>query len=111
MAVLRATAGLDADDSLDLDLRAAPAHPHLVRELERVRHPLVCKPEHVERLRLVETNAVLEHLRAGDGEDVVGQCSVLRSGFAGRAYSSRPGDTVATPPPGGSFGRRSEPLR
>ena len=35
VAVLRAAAGLERHDPLDLDLRAAPAHPHLVRELER----------------------------------------------------------------------------
>ena len=37
VAVLRAAAGLQADDALDLDLRAAPAHPHLVGEAEQRR--------------------------------------------------------------------------
>ena len=36
MAVLGAAAGLDRHDALDLDLRAAPAQPHLVGEREQV---------------------------------------------------------------------------
>ena len=71
MAVLRATARLDADDPLDLDLRTTPPHPHMM--LERVRDPLIRKLEHGERLRLGQADSVLEHLRARDGEDVVGQ--------------------------------------
>ena len=38
MAVLRAPAGLERDDALDLDLRPAPAHPHLVGELQQRVH-------------------------------------------------------------------------
>ena len=37
VAVLGAAAGLDRDDALDLDLGAAPAHPHLVGEGEQRR--------------------------------------------------------------------------
>ena len=41
VAVLGAAAGLDRDDPLDLDGRAAPSHPHLMSQLQRLRHPLV----------------------------------------------------------------------
>ena len=44
----------------------------LVRELERIRNPRVFKPQDCERLRLVQANPALEHLRARDGQDVVG---------------------------------------
>ena len=36
VTVFRAAAGLEADDALDLDIRAAPAHPHLVRQTQQV---------------------------------------------------------------------------
>src|SRR3978361_1286743 len=39
VAVLGAAAGLQADDALDLDLRPAPAHPHLVGELKQLGQP------------------------------------------------------------------------
>ena len=39
VAVLGAAAGLDRDDPLDLHLRPAPAHPHLVRERRARRRP------------------------------------------------------------------------
>ena len=41
VAVLGAAAGLERDDALDLDLRAAPAHPHLVREREQLGEAVV----------------------------------------------------------------------
>ena len=41
VAVLRAAAGLQRDDALDLDLLAAPLHPHVVREREQVGQLLV----------------------------------------------------------------------
>src|SRR6202008_3953392 len=41
VAVLGAAAGLQADDALDLDLRPAPAHPHLVGEREQLRDPVL----------------------------------------------------------------------
>ena len=41
VAVLRAAAGLERDDALDLDLVAAPLHPHLVGQVEQLVHPLV----------------------------------------------------------------------
>ena len=65
VAVLRAAAGLHRDDALDLDLGAAPAQPHLVREREQVGQRVVGQPQHLEHLRLVEAAALLEHLRAG----------------------------------------------
>ena len=52
VAVLRAPAGLERDDALDLDLRAAPAHPHLVGQREQRVERLVGQPQHVEDLRL-----------------------------------------------------------
>ena len=54
VAVLRAAAGLERDDALDLDLRPAPAHPHLVGEREQPVEALVGQPQHLEHLRLVE---------------------------------------------------------
>jgi hypothetical protein len=59
MTVLGTAAGLDADDPLDLDLRPTPTHPHLVRELERVRHTLVRQPQNLERLRFGQANLLL----------------------------------------------------
>ena len=58
MAVLRAAAGLERDDALDLDLRAAPAHAHLVGQLEGGGQLLVGQAEHVEDAGLVEADAV-----------------------------------------------------
>ena len=69
VAVLGAAAGLQRDDALDLDLGAAPAHPHLVGEREQLveRGAVVGQPQHLEHLRLVEADAPLEHLRPGGG--------------------------------------------
>ena len=72
VAVLRAPAGLQADDPLDLDLGAAPAHPHFVGKLERVRHALLGQLKNRKRLSLAQPNATLEHLLARNGADVVG---------------------------------------
>ena len=72
VAVLGAAAGLDRDDPLDLHLRPAVAHPHLVGELERVVDALVRQPEDLEHLRLVEADAPLEDLLTGDVEDHAG---------------------------------------
>src|SRR5437763_17173577 len=71
MAVLRAPPGFYGDDALDLDLRAAPAHTHVVGEREGLGDPLVGKTQHGERLRLVKALAAPEHLIAGDVEDLV----------------------------------------
>src|SRR6185503_16080209 len=73
-----AAAGLDRDDALDLHLRSAVAHPHLVGELQRVVDPLVGQLEDLQRLRLVEADAPLEDLLTGDVEDHAG-ISSLRS--------------------------------
>ncbi len=72
VAVLGASARFDADDPLDLDVRTAPAHPHLVGECKRVAQPLVCEPQDVERLSLVEADSALEDLRPSHVEDVGG---------------------------------------
>ena len=69
MAVLRAAAGLDRDDALDLDLGAAPAHADLVRELQRGGQVLVGQRQHLEHARLVEAGAVAEDLGAGAVKD------------------------------------------
>ena len=70
VAVLRAAAGLDRDDPLDLDLRAAPAHAHLVREREHLVDAVVGQPQHLEDLLLGEADALVQHLLASHGEDV-----------------------------------------
>ena len=70
MAVLGAAAGLEADDALDLDLGAAPLHPHLVGEREQLVQALVGQRAALERLLLGQALAALEHLLTGDGQDV-----------------------------------------
>ena len=47
VAVLRAAAGLQAHDALDLDVGPAPAHAHLVGERERVVDALVGQAQHL----------------------------------------------------------------
>ena len=69
VAVLRAAAGLQRDDALDLHLRAAPAHAHLVGQRQQRVEGLVGKVEHLEHLRLGEPLTGLEHLAAGDVEN------------------------------------------
>ena len=69
VAVLRAAAGLDRDDALDLDVGSAPAHADLVRELQGGRQVLVGQGQHLEDARLVEADAVVEDLGAGAVED------------------------------------------
>ena len=64
VAVLRAAAGLQRDDALDLDLGAAPPHPHLVGEREQVRQPVVAGAQHLEDLLLGQPLAAVEHLLA-----------------------------------------------
>ena len=70
VTVLRAAAGLQADDALDLDLRPAPAHPYLVRQLQELGQPLVRQLQALQRLELVEPLAVLQHLLAGHCQNV-----------------------------------------
>jgi len=64
-AVLGAAAGFQADDALDLDLGAAPAHPDLVREGEQLVQLLVGQPEHGKQLLRGQSLAPLEHLLTG----------------------------------------------
>ena len=70
VAVLGAAARLQRDDALDLDLRAAPAHPDLVRQLQQGGQRLVGQPQDLDQLLLVEASTLLEHLGAGDGQDL-----------------------------------------
>ena len=70
VAVLGAAAGLQRDDPLDLDLRPAPAHPHLVGELQEGVQRLVRQLQHVEDLLLRQPFTPLEDLVAGDVEDL-----------------------------------------
>ena len=70
MAVLRASAGLQRDDALDLDLRTAPAHPDLVRELEGGGQVFVGKVQHREDTGLVEADTVAQHPLPGLVEDL-----------------------------------------
>lgn len=70
MAVLGAAAGLEADDALDLDLGAAPLHPHVVREGEQVLEAVVGKLQDFEHLALVQRFAALENLLTREGENV-----------------------------------------
>src|SRR6201999_2919235 len=79
VAVLRASARLNGDDALDLDLRPAPAHADVVGELEHVVHALVGQPQDLERLRLVEADAPLQNLLTGDVENHAGISMVVNS--------------------------------
>src|SRR5262249_23980071 len=62
MAVLGAAPGLERDDALDLDLVAAPPHPHLVGEVEQLVDPLVGQAQRRQRLRLGKADALLQPL-------------------------------------------------
>ena len=84
MAVLGAAAGLERDDPLDLDLRPAPLHPDLVREVQRGVDGLVGQLQHLQRLRLVEADAPLEDLLTGDVEDHAGISSLRSVAPSGR---------------------------
>ncbi len=70
VAVLGAAAGLEADDALDLDLGAAPAHPHLVGQRQQLLEPVVGQLQHLQDLVLVEPVAALEHLLPGQTQHV-----------------------------------------
>ena len=70
MTILRATAGLQADDALDLDLRAAPAHPHLVGQRQQLIEPVVGQPQHLQHLVAAQSLAALQHLLPGHHQDV-----------------------------------------
>ncbi|SHT41752.1 Uncharacterised protein [Mycobacteroides abscessus subsp. abscessus] len=66
MAVLGATAGLQADDALNLDLRAAPAHAHLVSEREQLFQAIVRKLQDSQHLLLRQAHALFQDLLTGD---------------------------------------------
>ena len=70
MAVLRAAAGLERDDALDLDLRSAPPHPDVVGDLQQFGEALVGKPQHLEHLVAIQGLSAFENLGARDVEDV-----------------------------------------
>ena len=70
MAVLGAAAGLEADDALDLDLGAAPAHPDLVGERQQVVEPVVGQLQDGQHLVLVQALTAFEHLLASLDQDV-----------------------------------------
>jgi hypothetical protein len=70
VAVLGTSAGLEADDALDLDVGAAPLHPDRVREFEQRRDILIGKLEHLDELVAIEAAAFFEHLLASDLKDV-----------------------------------------
>ena len=70
VAVLGAAAGLERHDALDLDLRPAPLHPHLVRQREQVLEPVVGQSAAPRPAAPRSAAAPLEHLLAGDVEDV-----------------------------------------
>ena len=91
VAILRAAAGLQRDDALDLDLRAAPAHPHLVGELQGRRQVLVGQPQHLQDAGLVEADTVGQHLGARAVEDLwhgrtLQNCSSTPKGAVGGAH-------------------------
>ena len=74
MAVLRATAGLQTDDALDLDFGPTPRHSDLVSESEQLLQSLVGYVERAPDLRPVQPHPVGQHLLARDVEDVVSVC-------------------------------------
>ena len=92
MAVLRAAAGLHRHDALDLHLRAAPAHPHRMRERERLVQPVIGQAQAAENLAGVEPGAAAEDLAAGLVQDVVCHARLL---VAGRAPVAGPGTLAA----------------
>ena len=80
VAVLGAAAGLDRDDALDLDLRTAPPHPHLVGERECIGHAVIGQLEHGQDVLLAEPDAMRQDLPARLVEDVVRHgCTSSRS--------------------------------
>jgi len=70
VAVLGAAAGLQGDDALDLDLRPAVAHAHLVGERQRLGQAVARELQDGQDLLLRQALPALEHLLAGHGEDV-----------------------------------------
>ena len=56
-----AAAGLEADDALDLDLRAAPAHPHLVGRGQQLLEPVIRESQDVEHLLAGQSFTPLEN--------------------------------------------------
>ena len=62
----------EQNDALDLDLRSAPLHAHVVREGEQVVEVLVRQLQHFEDLVAAQSFTAVEHLFAGHREDVGG---------------------------------------
>ena len=95
VAVLRAAAGLQRDDALDLDLGAAPAHPHLVGELRARRAASSSGSRSTSSTGLVEADALGRGRGRGPtpGSLVSGQQVALpghRCRYSTRAYSHSP---------------------
>jgi hypothetical protein len=85
VAVLGAAAGLEGHDALDLDLGAAPAHPHVVGEREQVRDPVVGEFEDLEHLGLGQADTALQDLFACHVHDVGAAVDLL--GCCGHDFS------------------------
>ncbi len=71
MAVLGAAAGLEADDALDLDLGTTPFHPDLVRQGQQVLEAVVGKLQDLQHLIAVQTLPTVQHLLAGQAQNVL----------------------------------------
>jgi hypothetical protein len=86
VAVLGAAAGLEADDTLDLHVRSAPAHANPMGESQSVIEPVLGQAENIEHRLLPESFASLEDLLAGEFQD-----SASRHAFtSGVVASTRP---------------------
>jgi hypothetical protein len=83
MAVLRAAAGFQADDALDLDLGAAPAHPDLVRQRKQFLEMVVRQLQHLQHLVLAQSLTTLQHLQPSLRQNV----SHAITGWPGRRLS------------------------
>ena len=100
VAVLGTAAGLQRDDALDLDLGAAPAHPHVVRELQQRRQVLVGQAQHLEDRRPRRGRHRLRAPGRGPGRGSLTCPYPTRLPAAGR--TTEPGDSL----PIGSLGHR-----
>ena len=61
---------LRRDDALDLDLRTAVGHPHLVRQLQQLGEPLVGQPQHLDQVVVRRAPPRVQRLAAGPFQDV-----------------------------------------
>lgn len=71
VAVLRAATGLDRYDALHLDLRTTPAQPHLMRQLQQLRHGIVRQAQNRGDLMFGEAGTAGQNLIAGEFDDFV----------------------------------------